>query len=152
MCIGSLRDVLNAYVADIWLTGRAQHIKYEASEHEWQNRPIVAKVSITELLGSVPYGSHFYNPKRNLLQQSHHLRLLICQLYLTQEHSSSDFRDLKPYIIHMTHNTHALCNRVYCSDFWHHWCEKELKICTHIKQICYPFQQWHSIDNIKLFC
>ncbi len=99
---------------DVQLTRGAQYVKYEACQHEGQNRSIVAEVSITELLCAVPYGSHFNKTQRNLLQQSHHLWLLICQLHLTQEHSISELWHSKCFTGHVSKHWNAF---LVCRQF-----------------------------------
>lgn len=49
------------------LTWSTQYIEDKAGQHERQHRPVVTEVSISELLGSLSDGGHFYQTQRNFL-------------------------------------------------------------------------------------
>ena len=66
----------------VGLTWGAEHVEDEAGQHEGQDGPVVAEVAVAELLPSVPYGGHLHQAQGDLLQQGHHLRLLVRQLHL----------------------------------------------------------------------
>lgn len=71
------------------LTWGAQNIKDEAGQHERQHRSVVTEVSVSELLAALSDGRHLHQAQRDLLQQRHHLGLLVGQLHLDKEHTRS---------------------------------------------------------------
>lgn len=64
------------------LTRSTQNIEDEACQHEGQHWSVITEVSISELLCSLSDDRHLHLSQRNLLQQSHHLRLLVSQFHL----------------------------------------------------------------------
>lgn len=71
------------------ITWSTEDVKDETGQHERQHGSVITQVSIPELLGSLSDDRHLHQAQGNLLQQSHHLRLLVRQLHLLSPHTGA---------------------------------------------------------------
>jgi len=63
-------------------TWSAQDIKYKASQHQRQDRTVIAQRPFSQFFSSSSNSVHLVSAQGNLLQEGYNLRLLICQLHL----------------------------------------------------------------------